>query len=147
MKLETQNKFMWTCPKCKREFKNRNQGHSCGDFTINQVFEKYSPEIFELFSIIYKLVKSFGDMQISPVKSGVMFTANTTFLALKPHSKYLSVEFASGNAYDEFPIEKCVQISKTEFAHILRIENKFEIDSQISDWLSEAYQFNKQYKK
>ena len=138
---------MWTCPKCKREFKNRNQGHSCGDCTIEQVFEKYSPEIFELFTIVQKIVKSFGEMKISLVKNGVMFSVNTTFLALKPHSKYLSVEFACGTSYDEFPIEKCVRVSKNEFAHILRIENGNEIDQQFIDWLNEAYQFNKQFKK
>src|SRR5210317_1295670 len=112
---------MWTCPNCNRQFKNRNQDHSCGHFTIEQVFEKRPPEIYTIFKKIHNKVSSFGDMQIRAVKNGVMFSVKSTFLALKPHSKYLAVEFACGVAHDEFPIEKCVQVSKTEFAHILRI--------------------------
>jgi len=103
---------MWICPKCKREFKNRNQEHSCGHFTIEQVFEKYSSDIFELFSIIHRKIESLGEMQIRAVKNGIMFSVKSTFLALKPHSKYLAIEFACGTAYDEFPVEKCVQVSK-----------------------------------
>ncbi len=27
-------KALWTCPRCRRRFKNRNQIHSCGQFTV-----------------------------------------------------------------------------------------------------------------
>lgn len=133
---------MWTCPKCNRQFKNRNQAHSCGHFSIEKVFEKYPPDIFTLFEKIYHIVKSFGEMNIRAVKNGVMFSVKSTFLALKPHSTYLAIEFACGSAHDEFPIEKYVQISKTEFAHILRIEKISEIDPQLIVWIKEAYNFN-----
>lgn len=81
-------------------------------------------------------------MQIRAVKNGVMFSVRSTFLALKPHSNYLAIEFAGGSAHDEFPVEKCVQISKTEFAHILRVEKISEVDNQLTRWLREAYDFN-----
>lgn len=133
---------MWTCPKCNRQFKNRNQDHSCGHFTIEQVFEDKPPEIFMLFQQIHKKVKSFGEMQVRAVKNGVMFSVKSTFLALKPHQSYLAVEFAGGMAHDEFPVEKCMKISKNEFAHIMRIEQTEEIDDQLIAWLKEAYQHN-----
>lgn len=137
---------MWTCPKCKRDFKTRNQSHSCGNFSIEKIFEKYPEYTFLLFEKIHNEVTQFGDMQIRAVKNGVMFSVQSTFLALKPHSKYLAVEFACGKPYDEFPVEKCVQVSKTEFAHILRIEKLPEIDYQLINWLREAYQFNRSKK-
>lgn len=133
---------MWICPKCKREFKNRNQYHSCGDFSIEKVFEKYPIEIFRLFELVHNEVKSFGKMKINPVRNSVMYSVNSTFLALKPNSKYLLIEFASGIAHDEFPVEKCIQVSKKEFAHIMRIERKEEIDSQLISWLKESYLLN-----
>jgi len=133
---------MWICPKCQRKFKNRNQDHSCGIYSIEQVFEKIPLEIYTVFKTIHDIVKSYGDMQIRAVKNGVMFSVKSTFLALKPHSKYLAVEFACGSTHDEFPVEKCIQISKTEFAHILRVEKIDEVDDQLIDWLNEAYKFN-----
>jgi len=133
---------VWTCPNCNCQFKNRNQDHSCGHFTIEQVFDKRPPEIFEIFKTIHDTVKCFGNMQIRAVKNGVLFSVKSTFLALKPHSKYLAVEFACGNAYDEFPVEKYVRVSKTEYAHLLRVENLSEVDNQLIEWLREAYEFN-----
>ena len=85
-------------------------------------------------------------MQIRAVKNGVLFSVNSTFLALKPHSKYLAVEFACGEEHNEFPIERCVQVSKTEVAHFLRLESISEIDNQLIGWLQEAYDFNCQKK-
>lgn len=64
----------------------------------------------------------FGDIKVSPVKNAVMFSVNSTFLAIKPHSKYLSLEFASKINHDKFPIEKTIQISKKRFAHFLNID-------------------------
>ena len=106
------------------------------------VFERFPVEIYSLFEIILKKVEKFGDMKINAVKNGVMFSVNSTFLALKPHKTYLAVEFASNRLHDEFPIEKYVKISKTEYAHILRIESTNEIDNQLITWIKEAYIFN-----
>jgi len=133
---------MWTCPNCGRQFKNRSQEHSCGYFTIEQVFENKPPEIFMLFQKINDKVKSFGEMQVRAVKNGVMFSVKSTFLALKPHRSYLAVEFAGGTAHDEFPVERCIKISRNEFAHIMQIEQTEETDEQLIGWLKEAYRFN-----
>ncbi len=133
---------MWTCPDCKSVFKNKNQSHSCGTFSIETVFEKYPLKTYALFERLLEEVVKFGEMNIRPVKNGVMFSVKTTFLALKPHSSYLAVEFSGEKKIDEFPIEKCVAISKTEFAHFLRIQELDEIDQQLINWLKEAYCYN-----
>ncbi len=129
---------MWKCPKCNREFKNRNQDHSCGEYTLNSLFEKY-PEVFHLFEKIRDLVIKFGDIKITPVKNAVMFSVQTNFLVLKPHRSYLVVEFTSVRSHNEFPVEKCMKISKSKYAHILKIDSPENIDEQLTNWLFEAY--------
>jgi hypothetical protein len=129
---------MWTCPKCKREFKNRNQDHTCGIFTIESVFEKQS-NVFLLFKKINTIISSFGDVKVTAVKNAIMFSVQTSFVVLKPHKNYLGVEFTSTHSYNEFPIERCVKISKTRYAHILKIDSMENIDAQLINWLKEAY--------
>lgn len=129
---------MWTCPKCNREFRNRNQDHSCGDFSIEKVFEKYS-EIFPLFQLVRDEILKFGEVRIYPVKNAVMFAVYSTFLAVKPHKKYLVLEFTSKQKHTEFPIEKSVRISKSRFFHIVKIDSHDNIDKQLINWLKEAY--------
>lgn len=38
---------MWICPKCKREFKNTNQGHYCGKApeTVDEYIESQLPDV------------------------------------------------------------------------------------------------------
>ena len=130
---------MWTCPKCKREFKNRNQDHSCGEFSIEKTFKKFPSFIFNLYRRIHNEVVTFGSVKVYPVKNGIMYSVNSTFLALKPHHSYLTVEFVSTVKHDEFPIEKSVSISKTKYINILKIDSPEAIDGQLLTWLNEAY--------
>jgi hypothetical protein len=133
---------MWICPECNRQFINHNQPHSCGNFSIEKVFKKYPSAIFQLFKQIHNEVVSFGDMKVYPLKNGMMYSVNSTFLALKPHRNYLAVEFISSEKHDEFPVEKCVRISKTKYANILKIDSPEAIDKQLINWLNKAYIIN-----
>jgi hypothetical protein len=36
---DTGPKPLWTYPRCRRQFANRNQAHSCGQFTVEQLLE------------------------------------------------------------------------------------------------------------
>ena len=129
---------MWTCPKCNREFKNKNQDHTCGVFSIDDLFKKCT-ELLPLFDQLRELVTSFGKVKITPVKNAVMFSVQTNFIVIKPHRNYLVVEFTSSGNHNEFPVEKCVKISKTKYIHILKIDSFEDIDGQLKDWLHEAY--------
>lgn len=133
---------MWTCPECNREFRNRNQPHSCGDFSIEELFERFPPEIFNLFECIHNQVIKYDKTKVNPVKNGVMYSVNSTFLALKPHKTYLAIEFASKKMHNEFPVEKCVPVSKRFVAHILRIDSLENIDRQLMNWIKEAHSSN-----
>lgn len=130
--------MMWTCPKCKRQFKHRNQDHSCGFFTVEDVFGKY-PETMQLFDRVKQLITGFGDIKVTPVKNAVMFSVQTNFLVLKPHRSYLTIEFTSTECHNEFPVEKCIKITKTRYFHPVKIDSIENIDEQLKNWLKEAW--------
>lgn len=130
---------MWTCPKCKREFKNQNQDHTCGFFTIDEVFGKY-PELKDMFNHVKQLVTGFGDIKVTPVKNAVMFSVQTNFLVVKPHRNYLIIEFTSTKCHNEFPVEKCIKITKTRYFHLVKIDSIENIDVQLQKWLKEAWE-------
>lgn len=50
---------MWICPKCKREFKNMNQNHYCGDSpkTIDEYIDGFPPEVAALLSQVRKTIR------------------------------------------------------------------------------------------
>ena len=114
---------MWTCPDCKSVFKNKNQSHSCGTFSIETVFEKYPLKTYALFERLLEEVVKFGEMNIRPVKNGVMFSVKTISFAL-------------------FKARITHSTSAESLYAVLRIQELDEIDQQLINWLKEAYCYN-----
>lgn len=54
-----EEKEMWTCPKCGRQFKNKNQSHSCSKkpSTIDEYIEDFDGEKKEALEFVYKIIK------------------------------------------------------------------------------------------
>src|SRR5688572_25586512 len=126
---------MWTCPKCKRPFKTKNQSHSCVTIKPGAIFKKY-PLAEKLFKELEKEVKKFGkDVQISAAKSAVFAKNNGTFAAFKPKKDHLAVEFFLPEAVDEFPIEKTLRYTKTKVVHYIRLDAAEQVNRQLINWL------------
>ena len=50
---------MWQCPKCKREFKNTNQGHNCGKIeTIDHYISEQAAEVQPLLNMIREVIRA-----------------------------------------------------------------------------------------
>ena len=75
---------MWTCPKCKRTFKRKDQWHSCTLISKDSVFDKRPQELKKLYDKIVKEVNKFGKYRTETIKPDVIFfKSKTTFLAIK----------------------------------------------------------------
>lgn len=131
---------MWTCPKCDRPFKHKNQWHSCVKVNPDILFERQNPVIIKIYQRILNEVTRFGnDIAITASKYAVFAKAPGTFLALKPKKDFLAIEFLLSEEVNEFPIEKTFRISKNRVAHFLRLDDPVQIDTQLLNWLKAAY--------
>ena len=132
----------WTCPNCVRTFKNTNQWHSCVDKILDEHFFNKEPGVRTTYDRLESTLKTFGKFQVSPVINAILFSSESTFLAVKPKNKWLDLEFVLDYQADEFPIHKCVQVSKTRYAHFVRIQHPEEVDEQLIEWIKKAYVLN-----
>lgn len=132
----------WTCPNCQRVFKSNNQGHSCVTKSLNEHFTRKEPQVYTTYLKLESYLKSFEAIQISPVINAILFSSKSTFLAIKPKKSWLDLEFILDYEANEFPIHKIVSVSKTRFAHFVRIQNETDIDDQLTSWIKKAYEFN-----
>ena len=74
---------MWTCPNCKRSFKNANQQHTCKLVAPADHFAKRPPFLHALYLQILDFVKTLGDYREEAVAPDVIFfKTKSTFLAL-----------------------------------------------------------------
>lgn len=132
---------MWTCPKCQRTFRRKDQNHSCVLITKESLFEKRPPGLKKLFDQIEKIVKRFGDYREETVRPDVIFfKTKSTFLAVKVKKDHLEVEFFLDRLENVPPVSKYLQTSKNRVAHLVPIDDAKDIDRQLIAWMKRSYE-------
>jgi hypothetical protein len=132
----------WACPVCGREFKNRNQSHSCEVRELESHFWDKDAIVFEIYSELISSVKKFGKININPVKNAIIIHSNKSFLAVKPKKQFLDIEFLLDYQSDYKMIKNKVQASKSRFAHFVRLTSKKDFTNRLINLLKESYTLN-----
>jgi hypothetical protein len=135
-------KPLWTCPRCRRRFKNRNQAHSCGQFSVEQLLEGKPPEMVELYDSLAELVSRCGDVVVAPTKTRVLFKVRTVFATVAVANNRLDLVFVLGRRLRHRRIKK-VQEEYPGIVHLLRIEKEEELGDDLASWLQEAYDYRR----
>lgn len=138
--LRGESKNMWTCPKCNRSFKRKDQQHSCILISRDSLFIKRPPELRKLFNKIEMIVKEFGDFREETVRPDVIFfKTKSTFLAVKVKKDHLDVEFFLDHLEDAPPVYKYLQTSKFRVAHLVAVDRLEDISPQLIKWMKASY--------
>ena len=132
---------MWTCPRCGREFKNKNQAHSCKRIDREQLFDKRPPKLKTIYKKIVSFVKTLGEFKEETVPPDVIFFKTiSTFLGVKVKATHLEVEFFLDHHENNPVVSKFLQTSAYRFAHVVPIDDLDEIDTQLKNWIKHSYQ-------
>jgi hypothetical protein len=134
---------LWTCPRCRRQFKNRNQAHSCGQFTVEQLLDGKPPEVIELFVRLAELVLRCGPVVVAPTKTRVLFKVRTVFATVAVLNHWLDLVLVLGRRLKHRRIKKA-QEEYPGIVHFLRVEKAEELDDDLASWLQEAYDHRQQ---
>ena len=132
---------MWTCPRCKHSFYNRNQAHSCGHFTV-QDFEKGKSEIsVRLFHLFLEKYREIGDYELHPVKTRVALLTKIRFAAVNRLAKdSLEGHFVLTAAYpDDTVIFKIDNLNNRFFVHHFRLSQPADINKALLKYMRLAY--------
>jgi hypothetical protein len=136
------SKPLWTCPRCSRQFANRNQVHSCGKFTLEQHLDSKPPEVVELYDRIFDLVERCGKVVIAPTKTRILFKVRTVFATVAIAKNWLDLVIVLGRRLNNRRVKKA-QEEYPGIVHFLRIENTKDLDDDLAGWLQEAYNHRK----
>ena len=140
---DTQPKPLWTCPRCRRQFANRNQAHSCGQFTVEQLLDGKPQEVVELYERLDDLIRKCGEVVVAPTKTRVLFKVRTVFASVAVSKNWLDVVFVLGRRLKHRRIKKA-QEEYPGIVHCLRVEKEEDLDAAFVSWLQEAYDHRSQ---
>jgi len=131
---------MWTCPKCRRKFKRKDQRHACTLISKETLFAKRPPGLKNLYNKIVKEVKRIGEYREEAVNPDVIFfKTKSSFLAVKVKKDHLDIEFFLDHLEDVPPISKYLQTSKKRVAHVVPVDSTEEINEQLISWIKSSY--------
>src|SRR5262249_923436 len=72
----------------------------------------------------------------------IMFSRKSCYFFVRPKKNFLEVCIFLGRALKAPQVRKVDQSSKSKFWHIIQIRHRDEVESPITDWLKEAYEFS-----
>jgi hypothetical protein len=131
---------MWTCPKCKRSFKNANQNHSCILVSKEDLFAKRPAFLKQLYKKIVAIVNPLGEYREETVMPDVIyFKTKSTFLAVKVRKDHLEVEFFLDHHENDPSIARWLQTSKHRFAHVVPVDSEEDITNQLTEWIEHSW--------
>jgi Domain of unknown function (DUF5655) len=131
---------MWRCPKCSRQFANRNQEHSCGKYTVEEFLIGKGQEAESLYRAFEKLVLGLGPVLLAPAKTRVGFQARMIFAAVNKLSRdKLQAHVVLARRLESSRFTKIETISARNHVHHFLIETVDQLDDEVLAWLQEAY--------
>ena len=130
---------LWRCPKCQREFANRNQSHACGTHDLDHHFEGKPPEIRALFDRVAALVEKIGPVRIVPEKTRIAFQVRMSFAQITPRRNWLDGHVVLARRREDARFRSIQTFSPRNHVHFFRISSPKELDAEFRAWLREAY--------
>ena len=130
---------VWICPHCGARLVSRNLWHSCGLFTLEDLFADAAPGVLGLAREYVALLRSLGDVQVIPQKTRLVCVARVRFAGLSPRKRGFLASFALHRWLDSPRIVKTVDYGPRWRGHYVRIQSSSDIDEELRAWLQEAH--------
>jgi len=131
---------LWRCAKCRREFANRNQTHTCaGLHSLAHHFKGKPPVIRRMFNRVRAMVEEIGPVRVLPEKTRIAFQVRMSFAQVTPRAKWLDGHVVLARRLESPRFRKIETFSPRNHLHAFRIASVDEIDEELRAWLTEAY--------
>ena len=109
--------------------------------SIEEYFEtgpEFEPAIFE--AIRDHMQSLDPDIWFEPVSVGIFFKRRSSFLQLRTMTKWVAVAFTLDRKLEHGRLARKVVAHGRRYYHVVNVRDASEIDDQLLDWLTEAWE-------
>jgi hypothetical protein len=135
---------LWTCTRCGRQFANRNQPHSCGEWDLEHHFRGKPPAIRELVEAVIAAVERCGPVKVLPEKTRIAFQVRMSFAQVTPRARWVDGHVVLARRFEHPRFRRIESFSARNHVHHFRLTSAGEVDAEVEDWLREAYAVGEQ---
>ena len=133
---------MWTCPKCRHQFFNKNQSHSCGGYTVDDFLSGKPAKSIELFNFFLGEYHKIGPFELHPVKTRVALLTKMRFCSInKIGTDHIYIHLVLTSPFDNtLCFYKIDNLANRFFVHHARLYNGDDITDELKKYMIMAYQ-------
>lgn len=128
------------CFHCK-QWVEQGEPHDCWTTTESALTRELSEDLREAWERLRETAVEFGEQRIYASHHSIMFSRKACYFFVRPKPKYLEVCVFLPRVVKSPRIRKVYDSSTAKRAHMLRITHRDEVESPVTDWLREAYDF------
>jgi hypothetical protein len=128
------------CFHCK-QWIEESEAHDCWTTTEGALTADLPEDLRDAWERLRESAVELGDQRIYASHSSIMFSRRSCYFFVRPKRQYLEVCVFLGRPLEGPQVRRAMSSSKTKFANLLRIVHRDEVESPITDWLREAYEF------
>ena len=133
---------MWTCPKCHHQFYNKNQSHSCVNYTVDDFIAGKPEKSAELFNFFLEEYRKIGPFELDPVKTRVALLTKMRFCAInKIAADYIDIHLVLTSLFaNTLCFYKIDNLANRFFVHHARLFYKDDITDELKKYMTLAYE-------
>jgi hypothetical protein len=131
--------MIWICPECGARLISRNLWHSCGRFSLEDLFANADEDTLDLARRYVALLHTLGDVQVIPQKTRLVCVARVRFCGLEPRKHGFLANFALHRWLDSPRIVRTADYGPTWRVHYLRVRSEIDLDDELVGWLQESH--------
>jgi hypothetical protein len=128
------------CFHCK-QWVAEGEPHDCWTTTEAALTKDLSEDLQDAYERLRDTAVEFGEQRIYASHSSIMFARKACYFFVRPKRSFLEMVIFLGRAVKSPLIKKVVDSSKVKRAHVIQIRHRDEVESPITDWMREAYDF------
>jgi hypothetical protein len=133
---------MWTCPKCKHQFYNKNQSHSCGSYTVDDFLAGKPVKSIDLFNFFLSEYRTIGAFELHPVKTRVALLTKMRFCSVnKIGTNYIDIHLVLTQFFENtLCFYKIDNLANRFFVHHARLYDRSDINDELRKYMKMAYE-------
>jgi hypothetical protein len=124
----------------------RHQEHValCGNFTLEELFARSEPHVFDLFNKFAEMMRKCGPVTMIPQKTRVVFQVRVRFGGCYPRKSHLQCALALPRVDDDPRFFKVEKFAPHFIGHHFRLYSEADLDADVQRWMCEAYEVGAQ---
>jgi Domain of unknown function (DUF5655) len=133
----------WVCPNCDREFASPNQAHVCvPGIATDDLLARHPRWVSEIYGAVIGHLKTLGPVHEDAVNVGIFLKSDRKIASFRPRVRSVLLSFFLPYELNDPRIARALPVAAGRIAHMINLTSADQVDNQLQEWLTEAYDFN-----